>query len=173
MIPPVTPPIIFSDKKRYRIKVGRNTITTAANIPAQLPVYCIDWSIPYYPTATGRNVSLFAKINDRKYSFQILIKLKIVTVTIPDRAIGNIIFQNVFVGGQPSIAAASSYVRDRFEKNVSRKIVVYGILIPIYRKINVTLLANTLFKIPRFATILNSGSTIMVIGIPIADTKLV
>ena len=46
-------------------------------------------------------------------------------------------------------------------------------LIPIYRKINVTLLANTLFKIPRLATILNSGSTIMVIGIPIADTKLV
>ena len=84
LIPPVTPPIIFSDKKRYRIKVGRNTITTAANIPAQLPVYCIDWSIPYSPTATGRNVSLFAKINDRKYSFQILIKLKIVTVTIPD-----------------------------------------------------------------------------------------
>ena len=68
LIPPVTPPIIFSDKKRYRIKVGRNTITTAANIPAQLPVYCIDWSIPYSPTATGRNVSLFAKINDRKYS---------------------------------------------------------------------------------------------------------
>ena len=64
-------------------------------------------------------------------------------------------------------------VRDRFEKNVSRKIVVYGMLIPIYRKINVTLLANTLFKIPRLATILNSGSTIMVIGIPIADTKLV
>lgn len=55
----------------------------------------------------------------------------------------------------------------------AEKIVVYGMLIPIYRKINVTLLANTLFKIPRLATILNSGSTIMVIGIPIADTKLV
>ena len=45
-------------------------------------------------------------------------------------------------------AAASSYVRDRFEKNVSRKIVVYGMLIPIYKKISVTLLANMLFRIP-------------------------
>ena len=50
-------------------------------------------------------------------------KLKIVTVTRPDCAIGNMIFQKVFVGGHPSMAAASSYVRDRFEKNVSRKIV--------------------------------------------------
>ena len=100
-------------------------------------------------------------------------KLKIVTVTRPDCAIGNMIFQKVFVGGHPSMAAASSYVRDRFEKNVSRKIVVYGMLIPIYKKISVTLLANMLFRIPMLATILNSGSTIIVIGIPIADTKLV
>ena len=96
-----------------------------------------------------------------------------VTVTIPDCAIGNIIFQKVFVGGHPSIAAASSYVLDKFAKKVKRKIVVYGMLIPIYRKINVTLLANKSFKIPIFATRQNNGSTIMVIGTPMADTKLV
>ena len=60
-----------------------------------------------------------------------------------------------------------------FAKKVSKKIVVYGILIPTYKKIKVTLLAATLFRIPRFATTPNNGRTIIVIGIPIADTKLV
>ena len=41
-------------------------------------------------------MSELAKINDRKYSFQILIKLKIVTVTIPDCAMG--ILNNVAAG---------------------------------------------------------------------------
>ena len=36
------------------------------------------------PKATGRSFSELTNIRDRKYSFQILIKLKIVTVTIPD-----------------------------------------------------------------------------------------
>ena len=45
-MPPVTPPIIFSDRKIYRINVGRNTMITAANMPDQFPVYCMDWSIP-------------------------------------------------------------------------------------------------------------------------------
>ena len=89
--------------------------------------------MPYRPTATVFNLSEFAKIKDRKYSFQILIKLKIVTVTIPVCAIGSIIFQNVFVGGHPSIAAASSYVLEILLKKVSRKIVVYGTLIPMYK----------------------------------------
>ena len=90
------------------MKVGRNTMITAANIPAQSPVYFMELIIPYKPGATGFNASELAKIRDRKYSFQILIKLKMVTVTIPDCAIGNMIFQKVLIGGHPSIAAAFS-----------------------------------------------------------------
>ena len=128
--PPVTPAIIFSDRKIYRIKVGRNTITTAANIPAQSPVYFIELIMEYNPTAIGRSWSEFAKIREIKYSFHILIKLNIVTVIIPGCAIGSIISQKVFVGGQPSIAAASSNALERLLKKVIRKMVVYGTLIP-------------------------------------------
>ena len=59
--------MIFSDKKIYKKKVGRNTMITAANMPAQSPVYFIELIIPYNPTATGFNLSLFAKIRERKY----------------------------------------------------------------------------------------------------------
>ena len=75
--PPVTPPIIFSDRKIYKMNVGRNTITTAANIPAQSPVYFMELIMEYNPTAIGRSLSELAKIREMKYSFQILIKLKI------------------------------------------------------------------------------------------------
>ena len=129
--PPVTPAIIFSDRKIYKIKVGRNTITTAANIPAQSPVYFMELIMEYRPTAIGRSLSELAKIREIKYSFQILIKLKIVTVMIPGCAMGSIISQKVLVGGHPSMAAASSKALDRLLKKVMRKMVVYGILIPI------------------------------------------
>ena len=46
LIPPVTPPMIFSDRKIYKINVGRNTMITAANIPAQSPVYFMELIIP-------------------------------------------------------------------------------------------------------------------------------
>ena len=106
------------------MKVGRNTIITAANIPAQSPVYFMELIMEYSPTATGRIRSEFPKIRDIKYSFHTLIKLKIVTVMIPGCAIGSIISQNVFVGEHPSIAAASSNALDILAKKVRRKIVV-------------------------------------------------
>ena len=81
--PPVTPAMIFSDKKIYRIKVGKNTITTAANMPAQSPVYFMELIMEYRPTAMGRSLSELANIREMKYSFQILIKLNMVTVMIP------------------------------------------------------------------------------------------
>ena len=65
-----------------------------------------------------------AKISERKYSFQILLKLKMVTVIMPGCASGNMIFQKVFDWEQPSMAAASSYSPDRLEKNAIRKMVV-------------------------------------------------
>ena len=49
-----------------------------------------------------------AKISEIKYSFQIFMKMKIPTVMIPGCASGNMILQNVIIGVQPSIAAASS-----------------------------------------------------------------
>ena len=49
------------------MKVGRNTMITAANIPAQSPVYFMELIIPYKPGATGFNASELAKIRDRKY----------------------------------------------------------------------------------------------------------
>ncbi len=58
-------------------------MTTAANIPAQSPVYFIELIMEYNPTAMGRSWSELAKIREMKYSFQILIKLKMVTVIIP------------------------------------------------------------------------------------------
>ena len=134
--PPVTPAMIFSDKKIYNKRVGKNTITTAANNPPQSPVYCIAVSTLLSPGPTGIFSEEEAKIKEIKYSFQIFIKLKIATVISPGCARGNIIFQNVFIGEQPSIAAASSYVLERFLKNVIKNVVVYGICIPIYNKIN-------------------------------------
>ena len=122
--PPVTPAIIFSDKKIYKIKVGRKTITTAANMPAQSPVYFMELIMEYRPTAMGRSLSELAKMREIKYSFQILIKLKIVTVMIPGWAMGSIISQKVLVGGHPSMAAASSKARDRLLKKVMRNMVV-------------------------------------------------
>ena len=122
--PPVTPAIIFSDRKIYKINVGRNTITTAANMTAQSPVYFMELIMEYSPTAMGRSLSEFAKIREMKYSFQILIKLKIVTVMIPGCAMGSIISQKVLVGGHPSMAAASSKALDKLPKKVMRKMVV-------------------------------------------------
>ena len=75
--------------------------------------------IPYNPMATDFTLSEFANIRDIKYSFHTLIKLKIVTVMIPGCAIGSMIFQKVFMGGQPSIAAASSNALERLLKKVS------------------------------------------------------
>ena len=46
------------------------------------------------------------------------------------------ILQNVIMGVHPSMAAASSYVLDRFWKKVIRNVVVYWICIPMYRKIS-------------------------------------
>ena len=77
-------------------------------MPAQSPVYFMEFIMEYKPTATGRNWLEFANINDIKYSFQTLIKLKIVTVITPEFAMGNIISQKVFIGPHPSIAAACS-----------------------------------------------------------------
>ena len=42
-------------------------MTTAANIPAQSPVYFIELIIEYNPTAIGRNLSELAKIKEIKY----------------------------------------------------------------------------------------------------------
>src|SRR5699024_7785152 len=106
--PPVTPLMMRSDRKMNRMKVGRNTMITEANMPAQSPVYFMALIMPYRPTATGRTRSELAKIRDMKYSFQMLMKLKMDTVITPGWARGNMIFQKVLMGGQPSMAAASS-----------------------------------------------------------------
>ena len=65
-----------------------------------------------------------AKISERKYSFQMFMKLKIPTVTMPGCARGSMIRQKVFIGGQPSMAAASSYTLDSEAKKLIRKVVV-------------------------------------------------
>lgn len=91
---------------------------TAANIPARSPVYFIEFIIEYRPTATGLILSELPNIKKIKYSFQTLIKLKIVTVIIPGCAVGGIINQKVFVDGHPAIAAASSNALDIFANNV-------------------------------------------------------
>ena len=57
---------------------------TAANIPAQSPVYFMELIIPQSPGATGfSGLSELAKISDRKILVPDINKLKIVTVTIP------------------------------------------------------------------------------------------
>ena len=75
--------MIFSDRKTYRISVGRKTITTAANRPPQSPVYCMDESTLFRPGPTGIISEDEAKISEIKYSFQIFIKMKMLTVMIP------------------------------------------------------------------------------------------
>ena len=99
-------------------------MTTAENIPAQSPVYFMEFIMEYSPTATGRTLSEFPNIREMKYSFHILMKLNMVTVTIPGWAMGSIISQKVLTGGQPSMAAASSNALDRLAKKVVRKMVV-------------------------------------------------
>ena len=91
-------------------------MTTAENIPAQSPVYFMEFIMEYSPTATGRTLSEFPNIREMKYSFHILMKLNMVTVTIPGWAMGSIISQKVLTGGQPSMAAASSNALDRLAK---------------------------------------------------------
>ena len=63
-------------------------MTTAENIPAQSPVYFMEFIMEYSPTATGRTLSEFPNIREMKYSFHILMKLNMVTVTIPGWAMG-------------------------------------------------------------------------------------
>ena len=99
-------------------------MTTAENIPAQSPVYFMEFIMEYNPTATGRTLSEFPNIREMKYSFHILMKLNMVTVTIPGWAMGSIISQKVLTGGQPAMAAASSNALDRLAKKVVRKMVV-------------------------------------------------
>ena len=43
MPPPVTPAMIFSDRNRYRMKVGTTTIITEANSSAHLPLVDMAW----------------------------------------------------------------------------------------------------------------------------------
>lgn len=142
---------------------------TAANRPPQLPVYCMEVNTDLSPGPTDIFFSVLPKINEMKYSFQIFIKLKIATVIIPGCASGIIIFQNVFIGEHPSIAAASSYVLDRLLKKVSRNVVVNGTCIPMYNNIRMS------FVPVRCACVAspNSGSTIIICGMLIATTKLV
>ena len=51
-------------------------------------------------------------------------KVEMVTVTMPGWAMGSMISQNVFTGGHPSMAAASSNALERLAKKVVRKMVV-------------------------------------------------
>ena len=81
--PPVTPEVIFSVRKTYSSSVGRKTMTTAANRPPQSPVYCMDESTLLSPGPTGMISEDDAKISEIKYSFQIFMKMKMLTVTIP------------------------------------------------------------------------------------------
>ena len=69
-------------------------------------------------------MSELPKIREMKYSFQTLMKLKMLTVMMPGCAMGSMISQKVLPGAQPSMAAASSKALEMFEKNPIRKIVV-------------------------------------------------
>ena len=71
---------------------------TDAKSPDQSPLYFIPLIIEKSPKATGLSFSEFTKSSERKYSFHIAMKLKIVTVTTPPCARGNTIFQKVFTG---------------------------------------------------------------------------
>ena len=51
-------------------------MTTAENIPAQSPVYFMEFIMEYNPTATGRTLSEFPNIREMKYSFHILIEVE-------------------------------------------------------------------------------------------------
>lgn len=100
-------------------------------------------------------------------TFQTVMKLKMLTVTIPGWASGSMMIQKVFIGPHPSIAAASSNVNDRFLKKLIRKKTVNGTLMQMYKKI----------RTPRELVIRseviaeNSGIIIMIAGIPSAVTK--
>lgn len=153
------------------MNVGKNTIITDANMPDQSPEYFIDCIIEYRPTATGLTLSPLAKIKERKYSFHMFIKQNILKVTIPGCASGNIIFQKVFIGEHPSIAAASSYVVDRVAKKLSRKITAKGILIPEYRKIIKIRVFMSLSNMLMPAINEKSGRIIITTGTPIAATN--
>ena len=60
-----------------------NTIITDANKPDQSPLYFIPLIIENRPSATGLSFSEFTNSSERKYSFHIAMKLKMVTVTTP------------------------------------------------------------------------------------------
>jgi len=81
------------------------------------------------------------------------------------------ILQKVPIGGHPSMAAASSYDREMLEKNAKRKIVVYGTLMPTYRKIIRSLTVMSCFNSCNCDTRPNRGSMIITTGMPIAATK--
>ena len=83
-------------------------MTTAANRPPQSPVYCMAVRTLFRPGPTVMDFWEEAKIMDRKYSFHTFMKLKMLTVTSPGWARGNIMVQKVFMGEAPSMAAASS-----------------------------------------------------------------
>ena len=72
----------------------------------------------------GLSLALFAKTRAKKYSFQNLMKLKIVIVTRAGCARGNIILQKHPTGEQPSMVAASTKVFEMPLKKVIRKNVV-------------------------------------------------
>ncbi len=71
---------------------------------------------------------MLAKIRAMKYSFQRVMKLKMVTVMIPGWARGSRMTQKVFMGPQPSMAAASSKEWEMFWKKAIMKKVVKGTL---------------------------------------------
>ena len=71
---------------------------TEAKRPAHSPLYFIPLIMEKSPSATGRSASEFTKRSERKYSFHIAMKLKIVTVLIPPLARGNTILQKVSMG---------------------------------------------------------------------------
>ena len=106
-----------------------------------------------------------------KYSFHILIKTNTETVTKPDCAKGSMIFQKAFSRVQPSIKAASSYEEDILEKNESRYITVYGILIPAHKKTSKQRVEKLLSNSFRFATVPYSGKIIIINGTDIATLK--
>ena len=106
--PPVTPEMIFSDRKTYSSSVGRKTMTTAANRPPQSPVYCMDESTLFRPGPTGIISEDEAKISEIKYSFQIFIKVNINNVTVMGFISWKITRKNNVHVPQPSKMAASS-----------------------------------------------------------------
>lgn len=107
---------------------------TPANRPAQSPVYFMEVIMFCRPMESVRILSLpLAKISAMKYSFQMFMKLKIVTVMMPGEAIGIMTFHMAFISEQPSIMAASASAVGTVEKNAVRKYTVYGRFSVVYR----------------------------------------